>query len=65
MTILTRISAALDNMTLHEKQIARFILEQPERVCQLTSSELAEVIGTSQSGIVKFSKNKGWLAFPS
>ncbi|AYJ96707.1 TPA: MurR/RpiR family transcriptional regulator [Klebsiella pneumoniae] len=63
MTILTRISAALDNMTLHEKQIARFILEQPERVCQLTSSELAEVIGTSQSGIVKFSKKQGLAGF--
>lgn len=63
MTILTRIAAALDNMTFRETQIARFILEQPERVCQLTSSELGDEIGASQSSIVKFSKKLGLAGF--
>lgn len=50
-------------MTAGEQQIARFILDNPGRVCQLTSSELALTIGASQSSIVKFSKKLGFTGF--
>ncbi|MEL5616375.1 MurR/RpiR family transcriptional regulator [Serratia marcescens] len=63
MTILTKISASLGDMTPGEQSIARFILEQPEQVCQLTSVELATAIGASQSSIVKFSKKQGCGGF--
>lgn len=63
MTILTKISAALSDMTPGEQDIARFVLEQPVQVCQLTSVELATAIGTSQSSIVKFSKKQGLEGF--
>ncbi|KAA8997783.1 MurR/RpiR family transcriptional regulator [Affinibrenneria salicis] len=63
MTILTKISAALTDMTPVEQQIARFVLEHPVQVCQLTSIELASLVGASQSGIIKFSKKQGLAGF--
>lgn len=60
MSVLTKLSAALDDMTPGEQDIARFMLQHPELVFQLTSVDLATAIGTSQSSIVKFSKKQGY-----
>lgn len=60
MSILKILEAKLDSMTQADRQIARFILDHPERMLAMSSATLAEATGRSQSSVVKFSQKLGY-----
>ena len=63
MSVLKLLSAKLQSMTDADRQIAQFILDDPERMLQLSSSALAAAIGRSQSSVVKFSQRQGFEGY--
>lgn len=63
---MKHINTILHNKALFtpgERKIADFILENPGRVKQFSSPELAEVLGISQSSIIKFTQKLGFKGF--
>lgn len=60
MTILKILSAKLESMTQADREIAQFIIDHPERMLNLSSAQLAEETGRSQSSVVKFSQKLGY-----
>lgn len=60
MSILKILGAKLDTMTLADRQIAQFIIDNPEQMLTLSSAALAEATGRSQSSVVKFSQKLGY-----
>ncbi len=63
MSVLKLLAAKLDAMTDADRQIAQFILDDPERMLGLSSAALAEQIGRSQSSVVKFSQKQGYEGY--
>lgn len=47
-----------------ERKLADFILSSPEQLGKLSSQELANTLGISQSSVVKFAKNWVSAVFP-
>lgn len=60
MSILKVLGAQLESMTQADRQIAQFIIDNPERMLTLSSAALAEATGRSQSSVVKFSQKLGY-----
>jgi DNA-binding MurR/RpiR family transcriptional regulator len=60
MPILKLLAAKLDTMTAADRQIAQYILDDPERMLDLSSAALADAVGRSQSSVVKFSQKLGY-----
>lgn len=60
MSVLKVLSAQLDSMTQADRQIAQFIIDNPEKMLTLSSAALAEATGRSQSSVVKFSQKLGY-----
>lgn len=60
MSILKLLGAQLETMTPADRQIAQFIIDNPERMLALSSAALAEETGRSQSSVVKFSQKMGY-----
>ncbi|STP87734.1 MurPQ operon repressor [Edwardsiella ictaluri] len=48
-----------------ERKLADFILSSPEQLGKLSSQELANTLGISQSSVVKFAKKLGFRGFPA
>ena len=63
VSIIAILEARLETLTSGEKQIARFILSDPQRAIRLSSSDLAEQTGRSQSGVVKFCQKLGFRGY--
>src|SRR5690606_30675195 len=63
MSILKILDAQLDSMTQADRQIAQFIIDNPERMLTLSSAALAEATGRSQSSVVKFSQKLGYAGY--
>lgn len=63
MSILKILSAQLETMTQADRQIAQFIIDNPERMLALSSAALAEATGRSQSSVVKFSQKLGYAGY--
>ncbi|MBP6121527.1 MULTISPECIES: SIS domain-containing protein [Providencia] len=65
MTLLDAITCLLPRLAENQRKIAQFILENPEKVLNLSSQQLAEVLDVSQSAIVKFSQKIGVKGYPA
>lgn len=65
MTLLDIITCTLPRLADNQRKIAQFILENPEKVLNLSSSQLAETLDVSQSAIVKFSQKIGVKGYPA
>lgn len=63
MSILKILEAQLESMTAADRQIAQFIIDNPERMLTLSSAALAEATGRSQSSVVKFSQKLGYAGY--
>lgn len=63
MSILKVLSGRLDTFTGGERQIAQYILDAPEHAVVLSSSDLADRVGCSQSSVVKFSQKLGFSGY--
>lgn len=63
MSVLKILEAKLSSMTEADRQIAQFILDDPEQMLGLSSSALAKQTGRSQSSVVKFSQKLGYQGY--
>jgi DNA-binding MurR/RpiR family transcriptional regulator len=63
MSILKILGAKIDSMTQADRQIARFILDHPEKMLTMSSAALAQATGRSQSSVVKFSQKLGYEGY--
>ena len=63
MSVLNVIEAQLDNLSPADRQIGRFILDNPDEVLRLSSARLAERTGRSQSSVVKFAQKFGFSGY--
>jgi len=65
MNCLLRIKTRYPMLAQSERKLADFLLADPERVRHLSSQQLAEEAGVSQSSVVKFSQKMGFKGFPA
>ncbi|ODT82625.1 MAG: RpiR family transcriptional regulator [Pelagibacterium sp. SCN 64-44] len=63
MSVLKLLEAQKASMTVADRQIAQFILDDPDRMLELSSGALAEATGRSQSSVVKFSQKLGYAGY--
>lgn len=63
MSILKILTAQLETMTSADRQIAQYIVDNPEAMLKLSSAALAEATGRSQSSVVKFSQKLGYSGY--
>ncbi|WP_193164805.1 MurR/RpiR family transcriptional regulator [Microbulbifer hainanensis] len=65
MTCLLKMRAMRDQMSVNERKIADFVLENTKLLRDYSSQQLADVVGVSQSSVVKFSQKLGYKGYPS
>nr|WP_314267855.1 SIS domain-containing protein [uncultured Moellerella sp.] len=65
MSILSEIIWYLPQLAENQRKIAEFIIDNPKNMLNLSSQQLAEKMGVSQSAIVKFSQRIGLKGFPA
>ncbi|WP_299078220.1 MurR/RpiR family transcriptional regulator [uncultured Paraglaciecola sp.] len=65
MSTFTKIKAVKDSLSASEKKLAKFALESSNAIRELSSQELANVVGVSQSSVVKFSQKLGYKGYPA
>ncbi|MBE6183733.1 MurR/RpiR family transcriptional regulator [Heyndrickxia ginsengihumi] len=63
MSLLTRIQSELQILTDAERKIGEYILEHPELVPHMTTKDLSEKTGVSESSVVRFCKSIGMTSF--
>lgn len=63
MEIFLRMEEMKDNLTHTEKRIAKYILENPTEVYNYSITEMANLIETSTSSIVRFCQKLGYEKF--
>ncbi|MER8630255.1 MurR/RpiR family transcriptional regulator [Mesorhizobium opportunistum] len=63
MSILNRINAKLDGMATGDREIGRYIVDNPDQMLRLSTAALAAEIGRSQSSVVKFSQKLGYASY--
>lgn len=63
MSVLNKISAKLDAMAPADRQIGRYILDNPDQMLRLSTAALAAETGRSQSTVVKFSQKLGYTSY--
>ncbi|MDN7125622.1 MurR/RpiR family transcriptional regulator [Pseudidiomarina terrestris] len=64
MSCLLKIRAMREDMSLIERKLADFILENTHLLRDYSSQQLADAIGVSQSSVVKFSQKLGYRGYP-
>lgn len=65
MTYLIRIKERYEELTPADKKIAQFIQDKPEEVIKISSKNLADLTGTSQSAIIRFVQKIGYDGYTS
>lgn len=65
MSTFTKIKAIKENLSASEMKLAKFTLSSPNAVRDLSSQELANVVGVSQSAVVKFAQKLGYKGYPA
>lgn len=65
MSTFTKIKALKDSFSASELKLAKFTLNSSNAVRDLSSQELANVVGVSQSSVVKFSQKLGYKGYPA
>lgn len=65
MSTFTKIKAIKSSFSTSELKLAKFALDSPNAIRELSSQELANVTGVSQSSVVKFSQKLGYKGYPA
>lgn len=65
MNCLTRIRQRYATLAQSDRKLADFILTNPEQTRYLSSQQLANDAGISQSSVVKFAQKLGYKGFPA
>lgn len=63
MSILAKLDARIATFTTGEREIAQFVLADPDRAVQMSSASLAKETGRSQSSVVKFCQKLGFKGY--
>jgi len=63
LSILTLITAQMETLTHGERAIASVILDRPEDVTRMSSTDLASAAGRSQSGVIKLCQKLGFNGY--
>lgn len=65
MSAFVKIKAIKHSLSSSETKLATFTLDSPNAVRDLSSQELANVVGVSQSSVVKFAQKLGYKGYPA
>jgi len=65
MSALVKIKAIQKSLSVSELKLANFVLKSSNAIRELSSQELANVIGISQSSVVKFTQKLGYKGYPA
>ncbi|MFT6897201.1 MAG: DNA-binding MurR/RpiR family transcriptional regulator [Paraglaciecola sp.] len=65
MSTFTKIKALKDSLSSSELKLAKFALDSSNTIRELSSQELANMVGVSQSSVVKFSQKLGYKGYPA
>lgn len=65
MNCLLRIRSRYAMLAQSDRKLADFLLAEPDRTRHLSSQQLAEEAGVSQSSVVKFAQKLGFKGFPA
>ncbi|TDQ64382.1 RpiR family transcriptional regulator [Maritalea mobilis] len=63
--LISHLNAIVEDLSQNEQRIAHWILNDPSKVTTMTSQDLAQQCGVSQSSIIKFCKKIGLSGFPA
>lgn len=63
MSVIKKIIANLDRMSPADREIGRFVADNPDKMLGLSTSALAEKTGRSQSSVVKFAQRLGFASY--
>lgn len=63
MGCVFRIKEAQESMTATEEKIAKYIIENKDKVIYWSAQELADAISTSPAALIRFSKKVGYKGF--
>ncbi|MER8967955.1 MurR/RpiR family transcriptional regulator [Mesorhizobium sp. M0808] len=63
MSVLKKIEAKLEVMAPGDREIGRYIVDNPDQMLRLSTAALAAEIGRSQSSVVKFSQKLGYSSY--
>ncbi|MER9197962.1 MurR/RpiR family transcriptional regulator [Mesorhizobium sp. M0933] len=63
MSVLKKIEAKLEVMAPGDREIGRYIVDNPDQMLRLSTAALAAEIGRSQSSVVKFSQKLGYASY--
>lgn len=64
-TLLSRIERELDQLSEAERLIGKYIIEHPEFIPNMTTKDLSQKTGASESSVVRFCKSIGIGSFKS
>jgi len=64
MLSLLKIRGMLDQMSVIERKLAEFILDNSHMLRDYSSQQLADAVGISQSSVVKFCQKLGYKGYP-
>ena len=64
MNILARIKEQSATLTKSQKRIADYILNHYAKAANMTASKLAETVNVSESTVVRFATELGYLGYP-
>jgi DNA-binding MurR/RpiR family transcriptional regulator len=65
MSCLVKMRAMREELSVNERRLADFILENTSLLRDYSSQQLADAVGVSQSSVVKFSQKLGYKGYPS
>ena len=65
MSTFTKIKALKGSLSSSELKLAKFALDSSNVIRELSSQELANVVGVSQSSVVKFAQKLGYKGYPA
>lgn len=63
--LLARINEHSENFSKGQKKIANYLMEHFERSVYLTAAKLSEIVGVSESTVVRFAIELGYDGYPS
>jgi len=64
MAVLQKIALIQGRLRSAEQAIADYVLANPQHIRQLSSQELAQVVGVSQATVVRFTQKLGYKGYP-
>lgn len=62
--LLTKINQSLINMSKGQKQIAQYILKNYDKAAFITASKMGQLVGVSESTVVRFAYAMGYDGYP-